>query len=118
MTLDEQGIISFMNERSFIKDHQTKERIVQASLAVFAEKGYHATTIQEIAHRAGIAVGTIYIHFSNKSDLFRTLIQYVLESIQSSIQNAIDKSWSRGAGCATSLRFPLTYLCKMGISSA
>lgn len=75
-----------MNERSFIKDHQTKERIVQASLAVFAEKGYHATTIQEIAHRAGIAVGTIYIYFSNKSDLFRTLIQYVLESIQSSIQ--------------------------------
>lgn len=75
-----------MNERSFIKDHQTKGRIVQASLAVFAEKGYHATTIQEIAHRAGIAVGTIYIHFSNKSDLFRTLIQYVLESIQSLIQ--------------------------------
>lgn len=46
-----------------------REQILEAAAAVFAEKGYQRATVKEIAARAGIAPGTIYLYFENKRDL-------------------------------------------------
>jgi len=43
--------------------------ILDAAAAVFGEKGYERATMKEIAARAGIAPGTIYLYFKNKRDL-------------------------------------------------
>lgn len=43
--------------------------ILEAAAAVFGEKGYDRATMKEIAARAGIAPGTIYLYFKNKRDL-------------------------------------------------
>lgn len=43
--------------------------IMEAAAAVFGEKGYDRATVKEIAARAGIAPGTIYLYFKNKRDL-------------------------------------------------
>lgn len=46
------------------------ERIVRATMAVVAEKGYQATTTADIAHAAGVSLSTLYAHFDGKADAF------------------------------------------------
>src|ERR1700678_2853560 len=58
--------------------------ILDAALAVFAEKGYAATRMDEIAQRAGVTKGTIYLYFESKDAVFRSLVQ---ESIGATIQS-------------------------------
>ena len=50
-----------------------KEHILNAAAHVFAEKGFHAATIKDIARTAGVADGTIYNYFENKSGLLLSL---------------------------------------------
>jgi TetR/AcrR family transcriptional regulator, cholesterol catabolism regulator len=52
-----------------------KDAILDAALALFAEKGVDATTTREIAERARTAEGNIYRHFEGKDELVRTLFQ-------------------------------------------
>lgn len=49
--------------------------ILQAALSVFAEKGFHRSTIRDIAKAANIAEGTIYNHFENKTALMLALFE-------------------------------------------
>ena len=57
-----------------------KAQILQASIEVFADKGFHRATIKEIAKTAGIADGTIYNYFKNKKELLLALLDGLNES--------------------------------------
>ena len=48
--------------------------IVSAALAVFAEKGFAAAKLDEIARRAGVSKGALYLYFETKEDLFRAVV--------------------------------------------
>lgn len=54
--------------------YATNDRIVTAALSLFAEKGYAATSMQEVAARAGMSAGSIYRHYNSKEDLFNELM--------------------------------------------
>jgi AcrR family transcriptional regulator len=59
------------------RDHQRRDRreeILQASLHLFATKGFHGTSMRDIARSADITEGLIYHYFENKRDLFRAII--------------------------------------------
>lgn len=56
--------------------------ILEAALTVFAERGYAATRMEDIAARAGVTKGTIYLYFDSKDAVFRSLVQ---ESIGSTL---------------------------------
>jgi AcrR family transcriptional regulator len=51
-----------------------REDILQASLHLFAEKGFHGTSMRDIARQANITEGLIYHYFASKRDLFRAII--------------------------------------------
>ena len=57
-----------------------KAQILAAALEVFAQKGYAAATIPEIARKAELAPGTIYLYFPNKRELFIKVIESLLVS--------------------------------------
>jgi AcrR family transcriptional regulator len=70
-----------MNERSFIgggeplddtvtRGTQTRMEILQAAHQLFLERGYHGTSMREIARRAAISLSGIYNHFSSKEEIF------------------------------------------------
>jgi AcrR family transcriptional regulator len=50
-------------------EQEVRDRIVRASLAVFAERGFHRATMQDIVRASGLSVGAIYTYFKSKSDL-------------------------------------------------
>jgi AcrR family transcriptional regulator len=53
------------------KARLTKRRIVSAAEELFLGQGYGATTLTEVAARAGVAVQTVYFHFANKATLLK-----------------------------------------------
>ncbi len=52
----------------------TRDRIVAAALEVFVEKGYSGTRVQDIAERAGVTAGALYVHFPNRAKLLAEAI--------------------------------------------
>ena len=52
---------------------EAKSRIVEAANKIFAEKGYHEATMDDIAKRLGVSKGAIYLYFASKEDLFEAM---------------------------------------------
>jgi AcrR family transcriptional regulator len=52
----------------------TRSRLLDAAAAVFAEKGFHGASLDEIAERAGYSRGAVYSNFADKDELFLALI--------------------------------------------
>src|SRR4051794_1460766 len=59
------------------KDARPQE-ILEAALAVFAERGFAAARMEQIAARAGVSKGTIYLYFDSKESVFRALVHEML----------------------------------------
>lgn len=51
------------------------DEIIQAALEVFTERGFAATKLEDVARKAGVTKGTIYLYFENKEALFKALIR-------------------------------------------
>jgi AcrR family transcriptional regulator len=51
------------------------EEIIEAALEVFADRGFAATKLEDVARRAGVTKGTIYLYFENKEALFKALVR-------------------------------------------
>jgi len=56
------------------KGETTRVAIEDAAVELFMEHGYHATSMRQIAERAGLALGGIYNHFASKDELFEAII--------------------------------------------
>jgi len=52
---------------------EAKSRILDVANKVFAKKGYHEATMDDIARRLGVSKGAIYLYFSSKEDLFEAM---------------------------------------------
>jgi AcrR family transcriptional regulator len=55
--------------------HARREVIERAATEVFAERGYHDASMEEIARRSGVSVPVVYDHFASKQDLHRRLLE-------------------------------------------
>src|SRR5690348_1313517 len=60
---------------------QTVHRLLEAGLAEFDERGFQAVRVDDIVRRAQISHGTFYLYFSNKEDLFKTLLRDALHDM-------------------------------------
>src|SRR5213595_3798923 len=57
------------------------EEIITAALEVFADRGFAATKLEDVASRAGVTKGTIYLYFENKEALFKALIRQTIVQV-------------------------------------
>jgi AcrR family transcriptional regulator len=51
------------------------EEIIAAALDLFVERGYASTRLDDVAARAGVSKGTLYLYFENKEDLFKAVVR-------------------------------------------
>ena len=63
-----------MRKRRLREKERYRQEILSAALRLFAEKGYHGTSMQEIAAEADFAVGTLYRFFPSKKALYEALV--------------------------------------------
>lgn len=76
-----------------LKERQRQEReqlILRAAEELLLEKGYHETSMEEIAARVGISKGTVYLHFASKEDLVFALLQRGLQAFLSALDETLD----------------------------
>ena len=71
--------------------NKTKRKIFETSMKLFAQKGYDATSIEEITANVGVAKGTLYYHFSSKEEIFEFLIGEGVKLLKNSIEIKTEK---------------------------
>lgn len=71
--------------------NKTKRKIFETSMKLFAEKGYDATSVEEITATVGVAKGTLYYHFSSKEEIFKFLIEEGVKLLKNSIEIKTEK---------------------------
>lgn len=69
---------------------ERKQQLVDAAVALFAERGYGATRIADICDRAGVAKGLFYWYFPTKQDLFVELVRTMRWRLRRAQANAMD----------------------------
>lgn len=62
--------------------------IITEATSLFSEKGFHATSMQEVADRSHVSKGTIYTYFSSKEDLLLSIFKFFQENIQRHLEGA------------------------------
>src|SRR5581483_200453 len=82
----------------------TKQHILDAALAVFVERGYVASTVEDIIERAGTSRRTFYAHFRSKVDIFIEAGATLLPEIQEQYR-ALDEALAEGSREALYKRF-------------
>jgi AcrR family transcriptional regulator len=78
------------------KARQTRQRMLDAARELLIEQGYGATSVQEIADRAGVAVQTIYFTFGTKRALLKELVDVSIAGDQQPVAT-MDRPWFRDA---------------------
>ncbi|HWP59848.1 MAG TPA: TetR/AcrR family transcriptional regulator [Candidatus Acidoferrales bacterium] len=73
----------------------TRQRIVEAALEVFAKKGYHGATMDEIASVSRVSKGGLYFHFPSKQDLFLALADVAANLLITKMTEAMQASGLR-----------------------
>ncbi|RAJ65475.1 TetR family transcriptional regulator [Streptomyces sp. Amel2xB2] len=76
----------------------TREKLFQAAVTLIADQGFSATTVDEIAERAGVAKGTVYYNFASKSELFEELLRHGVELLTADLRAAADATAQAGGG--------------------
>ena len=54
--------------------------LLEAALDLFVEKGFTATRVEEVAARAGVSKGTLFLYFPSKEDLFKAVVRENISS--------------------------------------
>lgn len=69
---------------------QTRQRLLAAARTVFARRGYHGASVEEIAAEAGFSTGALYSNFDGKEDLFLALLDHVMDAYCGEIASEVD----------------------------
>lgn len=77
---------------------RTREKVIEAARELFVAQGYGATSLQEVADRAGVAVQTVYFVFRNKRTLFKDVVDTSIAGDTAPVAT-MDREWFRAA-CA------------------
>jgi AcrR family transcriptional regulator len=72
----------------------TKERLFDAALSLFAEKGYEATSVREIIEAAGVSRPVLYYYCASKEDLFRRLVHGTHEQAHQQLAQIVTQATS------------------------
>jgi AcrR family transcriptional regulator len=73
----------------------TRQKLYEAAVTLIAEQGFSATTVDEIAERAGVAKGTVYYNFASKS-VFEELLRHGVGLLTASLREAAERTAREG----------------------
>ncbi len=93
------------------KSQETRLRIIGAATRLFVEHGYGATSLQDVASEAGVAVQTIYFVFGNKRTLLKELVDVTIAGDGEPVAT-MDRPWFREALAADTAESLLRHVVK------
>jgi AcrR family transcriptional regulator len=87
-----------------------RERILKAALALFLRRGFDATTMDEVAGKAQIAKGTLYLHFKDKADLYASLLEQKIDALSEALNGIAASDATPTAKLETIIRRNLEFI--------
>lgn len=75
-----------------VENNEAKERIIDASIKLFSEKGFDATRVNEIAEAANVNKALIYYYFKSKEEILDYLVNALFDSVTSLVTDFIHES--------------------------
>ncbi len=88
----------------------TRQKLYSAAVELIGERGYHGTTVDDIVERAGVAKGTVYYHFTGKTELFQALLEDGLEKLSTAFRAEIEAHDDPREALECLVRTELTYI--------
>ena len=73
------------------RQRDKRRRIIDAAVDVFAEKGFGLSRVSDIARKAGVADGTIYLYFKNKEDILVSIFEEKMEGILEGLRTTLNR---------------------------
>ncbi len=73
---------------------ETRQKLLESALQVFARNGYERATVDEIVREAGFSKGAFYVHFETKEDLFWEMLEERISAQQDMFRQTLDGSQS------------------------
>src|ERR1700728_5431810 len=67
------------------------QEILEAAFVEFSRNGYATTTLDQIAERAGVTKGTIYVYFENKEHLFISMVRELMKATLDTVQDMFER---------------------------
>jgi AcrR family transcriptional regulator len=91
-----------MTEDTLTKGERTSRAIIDAAYDLIVAQGFAATSMRQIADRAGLALGSIYNHFSSKEEVFRAILEerhpfFQIVPILNSVEGETIEAFARNA---------------------
>lgn len=96
------------------RSQKTQESLLEAAALLFGEKGIDATSVADVAARAGCSVGSVYHHFRDKRALLYAVFERMSEELSATTRDAADPSRWEGASAADILRGYLEFALEIG----
>src|SRR5262245_66690233 len=90
-----ESVRAMSTARKTKKDIVTEFRtsgILEAARAVFAKKGFHDTTVDEIAEAAGVAKGTVYLYYRSKQDIYFEALRFGFASLIKALEREMEET--------------------------
>jgi AcrR family transcriptional regulator len=94
--------------RKRLTGEERRVAILDAALAVFAQRGYHGSSIDDIAREGGVSKALIYEHFASKADLYAELLEEQAGQLFSALAEAISEA-GRSASARLAVGFDAFY---------
>lgn len=94
------------------RKQETRDRILEAALEVFAEKGYHETNVDDIVNASNTSKGGFYFHFPSKREIFLTLIDEMGKILVEKIEAEAKTGWTAKEKARLALRKGLQIFTK------
>jgi AcrR family transcriptional regulator len=94
--------------RKRLTGEERREAILHSALAVIAQRGYHSSSIDDIAREAGVSKALIYEHFASKQDLYAELLEMHAGKLFSALAESIAEA-GRSASARLAVGFDAFY---------
>jgi TetR/AcrR family transcriptional regulator, transcriptional repressor of aconitase len=88
--VDEEAAATAMRLTREQSKAQTRQRLLSAARTVFARRGYHGASVEEIAAEAGFSTGALYSNFDGKESLFLALMDHEVDAYCAEIAAEVD----------------------------
>jgi AcrR family transcriptional regulator len=82
--------IAIKTKKDVVAEFRTSG-ILEAARKVFADRGFHEATVEDIAEAAGVAKGTVYLYYESKRDIYFAALKFGIAQMYSSLQQEIKK---------------------------
>ncbi len=84
-----EAVSSVLKRRVVKPTEQRRAEILEAALELFSSKGFHETTMEEVATAAGVAKGTVYLYFQSKEHLLLALKREFMQGLTDAVTGIV-----------------------------